>query len=96
MSPSVGEAYQTMFTFECAGWQTKNMPLLYVVSYYDPYTQLKPVIYRAEEDRFLVKLALGDSNDNFRLKIFFSVIDSFGARMDTQRLIQVSLFFFTR
>ena len=95
VSPATGKAYQTMFTFKCAGWQTKNMPLLYVFSYYDPYTQLKPVLFRAEEERFLVKLAPGDPNDNFRLKILFSVIDSLGARMDTQKLIKVTSFFYS-
>lgn len=90
VSPSKGEAYKTMFTFKCSGWQTKNVPLLYVFSYYDPYTQLKPMLFRAEEARFSVKLAPGDPNDNFRLKIFFSVVDSLGARIENQSLIKVS------
>ena len=94
VGPLEGRAYQTVFTFECSGWQTKHLPLVYVFSYYDPYTQLKPMLFRAEEERFSVKLAPGDPSDKkFHLKIFFSVVDSLGARVDVERLIKVNASF---
>lgn len=94
VGPSVGKAYDTEFTFGCSGWQTEHLPLLYLFSYYDPYTQLKPTIFRGEEEHFSVKLALGEPKDNdFHLKIFFSVIDSLGGRIDYQKLIKVSASF---
>ncbi|KAJ7360505.1 hypothetical protein OS493_015607 [Desmophyllum pertusum] len=90
VGPSVGKAYDTEFTFGCSGWQTEHLPLLYLFSYYDPYTELKPTIFRGEEEHFSVKLALGEPKDNdFHLKIFFSVIDSLGGRIDYQKLIKV-------
>ena len=90
VGPSKGKAYQTMFTFGCSGWKTKNLPLLYVFSYYDPYTQLKPLLFRAEEEQFSVRLAPGEPIDkNFQLTVFFSIIDSLGGRIDDQRSIKV-------
>lgn len=92
ISPFEGEAYQTMFTFECSGWQTKHLPLVYEFSYYDPYTQLKPMLFRAEEEQFSVKLAPGEPSDkNFHLTIFFSVVDSLGAKIEELKLIKVNV-----
>lgn len=94
VGPFQGRAYETVFTFGCSGWQTKHLPLVYVFSYYDPYTQLKPVLFRSEAERFSVKLAPGDPTDkNFPLKIFFSVVDSLGARIDEQKFIKVNASF---
>ena len=87
--PSEGTAYQTMFTFRCSGWKTKHLPLLYVFAYHDSYTLLKPTIFRSEGDTFAVKLAPGDPAEDFHLKIYFSVIDSLGARIDNQKYIKV-------
>lgn len=87
--PSEGTAYQTMFTFRCSGWKTKHLPLLYVFAYHDSYTLLKPTIFRSEGDTFTVKLAPGDPAEDFHLKIYFSVIDSLGARIDNQKYIKV-------
>ena len=87
--PSEGTAYETIFTFRCSGWKTKHWPILYVFAYHDPYTLLKPTLFRSEEDKFSVKLAPGDSAENFYLKIYFSIIDSLGARIDNQEFIKV-------
>lgn len=93
VGPSQGKAYETMFTFACSGWKTKHLPLLYVFSYYDPYTQLKPLLFRAEEEKFSVKLAPGEPTDNnFELTVFFSIIDSLGGRIDDQRSIKVKTY----
>jgi len=90
VGPSEGKAYETMFTFGCSGWKSKHLPLLYVFSYYDPYTQLKPLLFRAEEEQFSVKLAPGEPIDkNFELTVFFSIIDSLGERIANQRSIKV-------
>ena len=91
VGPSEGDAYETIFTFGCSGWKTKHLPLLYVFSYYDPYTQLKPLLFRAEEEQFSVKLAPGDpSGNNFQLTVFFSIIDSLGGRIGDHRSIKVN------
>lgn len=93
VGPSQGKAYETMFTFACSGWKTKHLPLLYVFSYYDPYTQLKPLLFRAEEEKFSVKLAPGEPIDNnFGLTVFFSIIDSLGGRIDDQRSVKVKTY----
>lgn len=93
VGPSQGNAYETMFTFACSEWKTKHLPLLYVFSYYDPYTQLKPLLFRAEEEKFSVKLAPGEPIDNnFELTVFFSIIDSLGGRIDDQRSIKVKTY----
>jgi len=90
VGPSEGKAYETIFTFGCSGWKTKHLPLLYVFSYYDPFTQLKPLLFRSEEEQFSVKLAPGDQIDNnFQLTVFFSIIDSLGGRIADQRSIKV-------
>lgn len=93
VSPSEGKAYETVFTFGCSGWKTKHLPLLYVFSYYDPYTQLKPMLFRAEEEQFSVKLAPGEpSGETFQLMVFFSIIDSLGGRIADQRSIKVKAY----
>jgi len=90
VGPSEGKAYETIFKFGCSGWKTKHLPLLYVFSYYDPFTQLKPLLFRSEEEQFSVKLAPGDKIDNnFQLTVFFSIIDSLGGRIADQRSIKV-------
>ena len=93
VGPSEGIAYETLFTFRCSGWKTNHFPLLYVFAYHDPYTLLKPTLFRAEEDEFSVKLAPGDSTENFLLKVYFSVIDSLGAQIDNHKLIKVFAIF---
>ena len=94
VGPSEGRAYETMFTFGCSGWKTKHLPLLYEFSYYDPYTQLKPLLFRAEEGQFSVKLAPGEPVDkNFQLTVFFSIIDSLGGRIADQRSIKVKTYY---
>ena len=93
VGPSEGKAYETIFTFGCSGWKTKHLPLLYVFSYYDPYTQLKPLLFRSEEDQFSVKLAPGEPIGNkFQLTVFFSIIDSLGGRIAEQRSIKVKTY----
>ena len=94
VGPLEGKAFETIFTFGCSGWKTKHFPLLYVFSYYDPYTQLKPLLFTAEEDHFSVKLAPGEpSGNNFQLTVFFSIIDSLGGRIDDQRSIKVRVYY---
>lgn len=93
VGPLEGIAYETLFTFRCSGWKTNHLPLLYVFAYHDPYTLLKPMLFRAEEDEFSVKLAPGDSTEYFLLKIYFSVIDSLGAQIDNHKVIKVFAIF---
>lgn len=92
--PSEGTAYDNTFTFRCAGWKADHQPLHYVFAYHDPFTLLRPIIFQAEEEEFSVRLAPGEQKENFHLQVFFSVIDSLGARTENQTQIKVFCFSF--
>ena len=91
---SEGTAYDSTFTFRCAGWKADYQPLHYVFAYHDPFTLLRPIIFQAEEEEFSVRLAPGEQKENFHLQVFFSVIDSLGARTENQTQVKVFCFYF--
>ena len=77
VKPREGFALETDFFFECVGWRDEDKPLSYSFKYHTSTGTV--VFHRGEASNANATMPLGDSHQNFSLKVEMVVMDSLGA-----------------
>ena len=89
VEPSHGIADKTVFTFSCADWLDKDLPLDYAYFYHNSFN-LSMLIYRGPKQTIQTKLPVGNPSSNYTLHIVIQIADYYGAFTSTSINVQVN------